>query len=185
MTPLRPAAGRVAHYLTLVAGAAGLVAAAIALVTAASSLAIALPQDPAWSSCSLLNCVGVALNNEFGIPGLVFGAVAAVVVTTQVLTVGGLVGVGAVTREVTDALGVSSPGLTFGSEGNEVTTYIPGVSPLPDKGDIIYLPTQGASKVTNVYYDPDTFHPDGTPGGVIIETELGSVLVVGIDLDEQ
>lgn len=156
MTPIR-----------VVVAAIWFAAAALALVTAASGLVTAWPLE----SSSCLPCIGNAINDALGIPGSVFGAAAAVVVT--VIVVGSGLG---------PALGFPSPP---GSPGDDVTTYIPGVSPLPQTGDVIYMPSQGASKVTNVYYDPDTFHPDGTPGGIIIETELGSVLVVGIDLDEQ
>jgi hypothetical protein len=171
-----------AHAAILLVAAIGLAAIALAVVTAATGLAVSwAPESP-----SCLPCIVDALYNQYGIPGAVFGAVAAVVVTTSVLglpTPGTTLFTGGALANPHFRDGIRD---TFGrDEGDNVTTYIPGITPLPDKGDIVYFPGQGASKVTNVYYDPDTYHPDGTPGGVIIETELGSTLVVGIDLDEQ
>jgi hypothetical protein len=172
-----------AHAAILLAAAVGLAAAAsIALFVAASGVAVGWPH----TSLTCLPCISDALYNQYGIPGAIFGGVAAAVVTTSVLglpTPGTTLFTGGALANPDFRDGIRD---TFGrDEGDNVTTYIPGVTPLPEKGDRVYFPGQGASKVTNVYYDPDTYHPDGTPGGVIIETELGNTLVVGIDLDEQ
>ncbi|MEX2547019.1 MAG: hypothetical protein WD830_04435, partial [Chloroflexota bacterium] len=93
MTPFRVAViGPAASPVVLVAAAVGFFAAAFALVTAASSLAMAWPQVPALSSCSLFVCVGEALNNVLGIPGL--GLAVTSVATTVGTTVGGVFGGG-------------------------------------------------------------------------------------------
>jgi hypothetical protein len=178
---MNPARAAITHadLAILLTGGVGFVAAAIVLAMAASGL------DLAWrlelSSC--LPCQVDRLYDQFGIPGAVFGGVAAAVGTIAVgglPTPGGALFGGGV---------AASPGFrdAFGrDEGDSVTTFIPGVSALPDKGDLIYIPSVGASKVTDVYYDPDSYGPDGTPGGVVVETELGGrLLVTGIKLDEQ
>jgi hypothetical protein len=179
MTPVRAAAIRYADAAILLAVAVGLAAAAVIVrATAASGLALAWPLE--LSNC--LPCQVDRLYDQFGIPGAVFGGVAAAVVT---------IGVGGIPTPGGALFGggvAASPGFrdAFGrDEGDNVTTFIPGVSALPDKGDRIYVPSIGASKVTDVYYDPDSYGPDGSPGGVVVETELGSIVVTGTKLDEQ
>lgn len=160
----------------LAVAAVGFAAAAcVALVAAASGLAVGWPQ----ASLACLPCIADHLYNEFGIPGAVFGGVAAAVVTISVGGIptpgGALFGGGFTAGEVTgDNV---HPPFDFRSDGDRVTTYLPGVSPLPEKGDVIYVPSIGASKVTDVYYDPDRYQPDGSPGGVVIVTELGPISV--------
>ena len=134
----------------------------------------------AQAAVSCLPCIPDQLFNGFGIPGAVFGGAAAAAATNSLLGPGlspiaGLFGGGVVARQVTGATGIHP----FSDTGGDVTTYIPGVSALPDKGDVIYIPSQGASKVTDVYYDPNSYTPDGNPGGVVIETELGTIIVTG------
>jgi hypothetical protein len=146
----------------------GFSAAAIALVTAGSGLAIAWAPIPASSSCLLFSCVGEALNNALGIPGSFFGAFAAVGITLTVVSLGlsgpasGFLGVGP------DTSSGSYPGLT---------TYLPGVSAVPDKGDDIHVPGLGNTTVKDVYYDADSYGPDGNPSVVVIETHHGTIRV--------
>lgn len=158
MTALRAAAiGRDAPAIVVVAAGIGFAAAAIILVTAASSMAMAWPPVPAWSSCSLWECVGEALNNVVSIPGLVFS-----VVTTGT-TVGGLV---------------------FGGGGEPpippgTTTYIPGVTEDPTAGDVVYIPDVGVGTVTEAHSTVSR-----QPGGggtstsrVTVETESGTLTI--------
>ena len=59
--------------------------------------------------------------------------------------------------------------------GNNVTVIEPGV--IPDPGDVVYSPGLGAGTVRNVYYapEPDTYYPDGSPGIIVVETDIGTV----------
>lgn len=166
MTSLHTAAGRVAHSLVLVAGAVGFSAAIITLVTAASSVAMAWPQVPVGPGCSLFMCVGEAINNALGIPGSVVGAVAVVVVVAIV--------VGSGVPTVPEFYGVNTSPT---GPGDDVTTYIPGVSPLPNPGDLIYVPGLGASKVTKTIYNPNSVGTGGTEPYLTVETELGTIIV--------
>ncbi len=159
MTALRAAAiGRDAPAIVVVAAGIGFAAAAIALVTAASSMAMGWPPVPAWSSCSLWECVGEALNNVVSIPGLVFS-----VVTTGT-TVGGLV---------------------FGGGGEPpippgTTTYIPGVTADPSAGEVVYIPDIGVGTVTDLH-ETMTTQPDGVKRAnsrVVIEMESGQTFTV-------
>ena len=58
---------------------------------------------------------------------------------------------------------------------NNVTLIEPGV--IPDPGDVVYSPGLGAGTVRNVYYapEPDTYYPDGSPGIIVVETDIGTV----------
>lgn len=149
MTPLRTAVGRVAPNLIFIAGAVGFFTAAITLVTAASSVAMAWPQVPAGSSCSLFRCVGEALNNVLGLPGL--GLAVTSVVTTVGTTVGGVFGGGSSS---------SSPPGTTPPPGT--TVYIPGVTALPSPGQTVYVPGHGTINVTSVNVAPGPPRPNGT-----------------------
>lgn len=106
MTPFRAAAavGRDARETIFVTGAVGFFIAAIALVTAADGLALAWATIPVSSSCSLFECVGRAIDNLLGIPGLVFGT------TSVAATVGGTL--------VTGGIGGATYGDGLGSGGN-------------------------------------------------------------------
>jgi hypothetical protein len=163
-----------------VAAAVGIFTGVISLVASVTAVGIA-PLTHAAALC--LPCIPDQLFNGFGIPGAVFGGAAAAAATTSLLgpglsAVGGLFGGGVAARQVTGATGIH-PFTPTAPTGDDVTTYIPGVSALPDKGDVIYIPSQGASKVKDVYYDPNSYTPDGNPGGVVIETELGTIIVTG------
>jgi hypothetical protein len=130
------------------------------------------------AALSCLPCITDQLFNGFGIPGAIFGGAAAAAVTNSLLgpglsTVGGLFGGGVVARQVTGVTGIHP----FSPSGDDVTTYIPGVSPVPDKGDIIYIPSIGAGTVKDVYYDPDKYDSEGNPGGVVIVTDLDTIKV--------
>jgi hypothetical protein len=179
MTSIRTAASLGTNAAIFLAVAIGLAAAAVTvLAMAASGFA------PAWSLelSNCLPCQADRLYDHFGIPGAVFGGAAAAAATISAFgipTPGGALFSGGV---------VASPGFrdAFGrDEGDSVSTFIPGVSALPTKGDLVYIPSIGASKVTDVYYDADSYEPDGAPGGVVVETELGRVLVTGTKLDER
>lgn len=165
-------------------GLAALAAFATFAVLAALSLEATAPST--WASLSCLPCIAEALNNAYGIPGTALAAAAAAAATASVAGLGGGLGWGGLfgSGVLANQAQRDRPG-DFRSPGERVETYVPGTSPLPDKGEVIYVPGLGASKVTNVYYDPDGFRPDGTPSNVVIETEFGSILVAGTNLSEQ
>lgn len=148
MTPIRTAVGRVAPNPIFIAGAVGIFAAAITLLTAASSVAMAWPQVPAGPSCSLFRCVGEALNNVLGIPGL--GLAVTSVATVVGTTVGGVFGGGSSS---------SPPGST---PPPGTTVYIPGVTALPSPGQTVYVPGYGTVNVTRVDVGPGPPRPNGT-----------------------
>lgn len=90
MTPLRRALGRVPPEIIFIAGSVGFLVPTFALVTAEGGLALAGAALPGWSSCSLWDCVGQALDNLLSIPGALFGGSAVTVGTA--ITVGGIGG---------------------------------------------------------------------------------------------
>lgn len=173
MTPISTAVGRDAPAIVVVAAGIGFAAAAIALVTAASSLAMAWPQVPAWSSCSLFRCVGEALNNGLGFPGL--GLAVTSVATTVGATVGGVFGGGSSSS--------SSPG---SSPPPGTTVYIPGVTAAPSPGQTVYLPGVDGTvtvKTVDVYKGPPRM-PGSETWQVVITTDTGQIHQIITELQD-
>ncbi len=155
MTPFRIAAAvrRVAGVIIFIAGAVGFLVPAIALMTAAGGMALTGAALPGWSSCSLWDCVGQALNNILSIPGALFGG-AAVTVATAVTTGG---------------IGGSTYGDGLGSGGNMGTEGDRSFDGLMERDSRVYddhgreIPGAHVPEGTGVHPTRTIYAPNGNP----------------------